>query len=181
MARYPPATIPNGAPAVHAASHSARPNAWAAYISHPGSPTYVTLRARHGTGPTAMWRARMYGKASVERSAVVSGWRMSLARGPHSPRQTRPDVTSARWTDPSSGARDRIHERSCCPNAVPVTIRKRSSARRVTVKSHSIPPRAFSIDVYTIVPGGRPTSLAHNPWRKRSAPGPDTSILANDV
>ena len=37
--------------------------------------------------------------------------------------------------------------RSWVPNAVPVTIRKRFGPSRVTVKSHSIPPRALSMDV----------------------------------
>ena len=70
---------------------------------------------------------------------------MSRARGPHSPRQAYAEVTSATSTEPSPGMWPRIQPRSWLPKAVPVTIRKRRSARRVTVKSHSIPPRLFSI------------------------------------
>src|SRR5437588_5380897 len=173
--------MPNGRPASHKVSHSARPNSVGAYSSHPSSPTYVTRRARHATLPTAIRRARMYPKASSERSPVVTAPRMSLALGPHSPKHTYADVASSTCTDPSPGDHDRIQDRSCWPNAVPVTIQNRSSARRVTVKSHSIPPRALSIDVYTTVPGGLPTSLSQSRWSKSSAPGPATQSLANDV
>ena len=72
---------------------------------------------------------------------------MSRARGPQIPRHAQAEVTSATCTDPSSGACFLIQPRSWFPNAVPVTIRNRSGARRVTVKSHSIPPREFSICV----------------------------------
>ena len=37
--------------------------------------------------------------------------------------------------------------RSWVPKAVPVTMRNRVGPSRVTVKSHSMPPRSFSIDV----------------------------------
>ncbi len=84
----------------------------------------------------------MYGKSS---GVGVSGCRISRAFGPQRPKHAYCEVTSATVTEPSSGAWARIQARSCCPNAVPVTIRKRSSARRVTVKSHSIPPWRLSI------------------------------------
>ena len=89
----------------------------------------------------------MYANASFARSVVVSGCSSARAFGPQTPRHASADVTSATCTDPSRGACWRIQARSCWPNAVPVTIRKRSSASRVTVKSHSIPPRALSICV----------------------------------
>src|SRR5712692_5890314 len=80
-----------------------------------------------------------------------------------------------------SGACSRIQARSCRPNAVPVTIRKRSSASRVIVKSHSIPPRWLSICVYVIAPTSRATLLSHNRSRKSAASSPEISILAKDV
>ena len=89
----------------------------------------------------------MYGKPSFERSWGVSGWRISRAFGPQIPKHAQAAVTSAIVTEPSSGAWRRIHSRSWLPKAVPVTIENRSSARRATVKSHSIPPRLFSICV----------------------------------
>ena len=64
------------------------------------------------------------------------------------------------------------------PNAVPVTSMKRSSASRVTVRSHSMPPRVFSIWVYVTVPVPRSTSFADSRWRNAAASGPLTSILA---
>jgi hypothetical protein len=67
------------------------------------------------------------------------------------------------------------------PNAVPVTMRKRSSASRVTVKSHSMPPRWFSICVYVIAPTSRATRLSHIRSRKSAAPAPTTSIFAKEV
>ena len=123
----------------------------------------------------------MYGKASFARLSVVSGWRMSRAFGPQMPRQANRDVTSSTATEPSSGACERIQARSCWPKAVPVTMRKRSSASRVTVKSHSIPPRSFSICVYVIAPTSRATLLSQRCSRKSAAPAPETSIFANDV
>ena len=67
------------------------------------------------------------------------------------------------------------------PNAVPVTIRKRSGSSRVAVKSHSIPPRLFSIDVYVIAPTSRAPSLSQRCSRKAGAPSPETSIFAKLV
>ena len=115
--------------------------------------------------------ARIYGKSG--------GSRMSRARGPQRPRQAYGAVTSSTATP--SGACSRIHARSCWPNAVPVTMRNRSSASRVTVKSHSIPPRGFSIEVYVIAPTSRATRFAQRCSRKSAAPSPAISILANDV
>jgi hypothetical protein len=90
------------------------------------------------------------------------------------------EVTSSTRTDPSSGACCRIQARSCRPKAVPVTIRKRSSPSRVTVKSHSIPPFALSICVYVIAPTSRATRLSQSHSSSSAAPGPATSIFAND-
>ena len=89
------------------------------------------------------------------------------------------EVTSSTCT--VSGACIRIHARSCRPNAVPVTMRKRSSASRVTVKSHSTPPRGFSICVYVIAPTSRATWLAHMRSRNSGASCPAISIFANEV
>ena len=60
-------------------------------------------------------------------------------------------------------------------------MRNRSSPSRVTVKSHSIPPRGFSICVYVTAPTSRATRFAHMRSRKSAAPSPLTSIFANDV
>ncbi len=60
-------------------------------------------------------------------------------------------------------------------------MRNRSSASRVTVKSHSIPPRGLSICVYVTWPTSRATRLAHSPSRNSAAPGPVTSSFANEV
>jgi hypothetical protein len=66
------------------------------------------------------------------------------------------------------------------PNAVPVTTRNASGPVRVTVKSHSMPPRAFRHCVYVTAPTSRATSLSHSHSISSAAPGPVTSILAND-
>ena len=123
----------------------------------------------------------MYGKASFERSDVVSGCSSARLAGPRPRGRRSAEVTSATCTDAvvAAGAA-RIHERSCWPNAVPVTMRKRSSASRVTVKSHSMPPRGFSICVYVTAPTSRATRLSQSDSRKAAAPGPQTSIFAND-
>jgi len=55
------------------------------------------------------------------------------------------------------------------PECRTVTMRKRSSSSRVTVKSHSIPPRALSIDVYVIAPTSRATRFAHSDSRNSPA------------
>ena len=57
-------------------------------------------------------------------------------------------------------------------NAVPVTIRNRSSPRRVTVKSHSMPPRGLSICVYVTRPTSRATRFAQRLSSKSAAPSP---------
>jgi hypothetical protein len=62
------------------------------------------------------------------------------------------------------------------PNAVPVTIENSSSSTRVTVKSHSIPPRRLSICVYAMRPTSRTTRLSHSDSRNAAAPGPASSI-----
>jgi hypothetical protein len=129
--------------------HSEAPNSAGQYSSQPSSPTYVTRSARTGTSPTAMSRQLMYGNASFPRSAVVHSASSARAFGPQSAKQADCDVTSAIRTsaDPAAGRWERIQPRSWLPNAVPVTIPKRSSSSRVTVKSHSIPPRRLSICV----------------------------------
>ena len=103
---------------------------------------------------------------------------MSRAAGPHKAMHAIDGVTSRTTTDPSVGACCSIHERSWRPKAVPVTIRNRSTESRVTVTSHSMPPRLLSIDVYVIAPTARSTWLAQTRSRKAAAPGPVTSILA---
>ena len=127
-----------------------------------------------------MRRAVMYGNPSFETSSAVTLDRMSRARGPQSPKQPSDPVTSRIVTpsNPPSPCCLRIHPMSWLPNAVPVTSMKRSSASRVTVRSHSMPPRVFSIWVYVTVPVARSTSFADSRWRNAAASGPLTSILA---
>ena len=103
----------------------------------------------------------------------------SRALGPQRPAHAQREVTSSTRT-PSPACRW-IHARSWRPNAVPVTIEKRSSARRATVKSHSMPPRELSICVYVILPTSRATRLSHSRSSSSAAPGPETSSFANDV
>ena len=92
-------------------------------------------------------RAVRYGNPGFDTSAVVTVSRTSRARGPKSPMHAYAPVTSTRWAEPSRGRWRAIQPRSWVPKALPVTMRKRSVASRVTVKSHSIPPRALSMDV----------------------------------
>ena len=56
-------------------------------------------------------------------------------------------------------------------------MRNRSGPSRVTVKSHSIPPRGLSICVYVTRPVSRATRFAHRPSRKSAAPWPETLEL----
>ena len=126
-----------------------------------------TSRARRGTArrrpraraPTCTGSRR----ARATSSSAAAG--SSRAFGPHSPKQARLAVTSLTWTDPSRGAWRSIQRRSWVPKAVPVTSRKRSSPVRITDRSHSIPPRGFSICVYVTRPTGRSTSFAHSRCR----------------
>src|SRR5438093_1280791 len=67
-------------------------------------------------------RAVRYGKAASERSSRVIAARMSRARGPHSPKHARADVTSVTVTLPSSGACLRIQPRSSLPSSDPLTM-----------------------------------------------------------
>src|SRR5207302_1056117 len=66
---------------------------------------------------------------------------------------------------PASGRWARIQARSCGPEPLPVTTRKRSGPNRVTVRSHMIPPRSFNIAVYVTRPAGRSIWLAVRRWR----------------
>ena len=70
-----------------------------------------------------MARAVRNGKPASETSSRVTEARMSRARGPHSAKQTRPDVRSLSSTLPSPGRWRRSQAMSCCPNAVPVMNR----------------------------------------------------------
>jgi hypothetical protein len=49
------------------------------------------------------------------------------------------------------------------------------------VRSLSIPPRGFSICVYTTEDVGRSTSFEHRRWRKVQASGPETSSFAKEL
>ena len=83
-------------------------------------------------------------------------------------------------TEPSSGMFSDSHEISCCPNAVPVTMRKRSSAMRLTVKSHSMPPRWLRHWVYHRT-HGLVDVIGADAVEEGDGPGPRTSILLNEV
>ena len=72
----------------------------------------MTRSARHGASPTAISREVMKENALLDRSSEQTDDRMSRARGPHSPRHARLEVTS-RISMPSPGSRCRaIHARS---------------------------------------------------------------------
>jgi hypothetical protein len=70
---------------------------------------------------------------------------ISGALGPQSAKHAQREVTSLSRTEPSSGRWLRIQLASWLANAVPVTIWNTCSSTRVTVKSHSIPPRRVSL------------------------------------
>ena len=137
--------------------------------------------ASAGTSPTIIGLAVMYGKPSSLTSSSETEPSRSRALGPHMPTQHCPGETSATLTEPSSGRCVRIQSRSWSPIAPPVTTRKRSSPRRVTVRSHLIPPLGVSIEVYVIDPTGLFIWLVARCCRAASAPGPVTSNLANGV
>ena len=158
-------------PSTQSVSHSVAPYSAGQYSSQPSSPTYVTRDAMHGTSPTVISRAVMYGCGRFNTSRTF---------GPHRQRHAYAEVTSFTYTEPSCGMLRSSHARSCVPNAVPVIMRNRSSARRSTERSASIPPRAFSSCVYTSVPTGRSMRFAHSRSRNASAPGPSTSSFEND-
>ena len=61
-----------------------------------------------------------------------------------------------------------------------MTTRNDSSPTRVTVRSASMPPPSLSSWVYTARPTSPATSFAHSRDSAAAAPGPRTSILAND-
>ena len=111
----------------------------------------------------------MYGNPSFETSSAVTPDRTSRARGPQSPKQPSDPVTSRIVTasNPPSPCCLRIHPMSWFPNAVPVTSMKRSSASRVTVRSHSMPPRVFSIWVYVDRPGCAVHVVRRQPLEER--------------
>ena len=107
---------------------------------------------------------------------------MSRARGPHSAKHTRPEVMSRSAHAPVVRQVPAEPRQVVLPYAVPVMNRKRSAVRRVTVRSHSIPPRRFEqLRVDDPSRPARSTSLAHIDWRNATAPGPTISSLANEV
>ena len=86
---------------------------------------------------------------------------------------TRTDPSSGMWlADPPEVV---VTERSPGDD-----LEQRPLSTRVTVKSHSIPPRRLSICVYVTAPTARATRLSHRCSRNSAAPGPTTSILANE-
>ena len=96
-----------------------------------------------GTEPMKVRTARKYPKAPCDRSAAHSGATTSRARGPHTPMQQVPPVTS-RIVTPASGRCRVIQSRSSGPLA---PTWKTSSASRATVRSLRTPPFSSSISV----------------------------------
>ena len=123
----------------------------------------------------------MYGKPSLLRSSPQTRLSRSRARGPQSPIQHWDDEMSLMAAEPSPGRCARIHSRSWRPIAPPVTTMKRSSAKRVTVRSHLIPPLGVSIEVYVMEPTRLSIWLEARRWRAASESGPEISNWANGV
>ena len=140
--------------------------------------------AAHGDGPgvarSISWRVPN-GKASLDRSASVSGATMLRASGPKTPRTAQAEVTSVTVMRASSGVWRAIQSASLTWVEKAVTTRKRSSSRRLTVRSASMPPRSFSHVVYTDVPGSTSTSADEIRFSTVQASGPWTSSLASEV
>ena len=86
----------------------------------------------------------MYGKASLDMSALVSDAISSRDRGPWTVISVVPAVTSVTVTNSPSWVWRSIHGaiRRCVISAT--TSRNRCSARRVTVRSAMIPPASLS-------------------------------------
>ncbi len=121
-----------------------------------------------------MWArlARKYFRPVAEKSASVSGWRTSRARGPHRPMQQVPGVMSRTWTVPSAG-RWRVNQsRSRLPLA---PTWKRSGASRATVTSLRMPPSWSRSSVYVTEPTDLATLPVHSRSRNSPAPRPLTS------
>ena len=105
---------------------------------------------------------------------------MSRARGPHSPRHARLEVTS-RISMPSPGSRCRaIHARSRLPEAVPVTIgtvRAPAWYRQVALDAA---PAVQHLRVHD-APVGHVDVVRADALEERALCGPETSILAKLV
>ena len=67
--------------------------------------------------------------------------------GPHTPMLHHFVLSSVIVTEPSSGRWPDIQALSCSAVPPPVTTMKRSLSKRVTVRSHFIPPFGVSIEV----------------------------------
>ena len=109
--------MPCGRPASQSVVQSARPYSGgrtapsrAPRRTSPGAPA-------RGTDPTVISRAVRYGKAASERSSRVTEARMSRARGPQSPKQTRADGHVAQ--------RDRAVVREMLPEPRRVVVAER--------------------------------------------------------
>ena len=100
--------------------------------------------ARTGADATQISRDVPKGNPALVRSASVSRASSARERGPMTPSTAEADVTSVSTARASPRWR-RIQSASCVDDAADVTTTNASGARRVTVRSASMPPRAFSI------------------------------------
>ena len=119
----------------------------------------------------------MYGKPASETSSSVSAASTSRERGPASVSTPARSVTFSSVTPPSSGRCRSIHARSCTSVAAALTTYQRSGPRRVSVRSHSMPPCSSSICVTTMRPSLVGSAFAHRRSRNEVAPGPRTTYF----
>ena len=94
--------------------------------------------------PISTSRDAPNGKRPAERSSPVSVSSKPWLPGPINPRVAHPAVMSATTQSAPSGTWRRSQSRSRTALAAAVTTQYRRSARRVTVRSASMPPRSFS-------------------------------------
>ena len=133
-------------PASQSVVHSARPYSVGAYSSQPSSPTYVTRKRGDRHGPDGdLARGEVRERRAFERSSRRDATRG--CRGPAGPtaRSTRGRRSRrAGPTEPSSGRCWRSQPGRGCRTRSRSRSGSGPAARRVTVRSASIPPRRLS-------------------------------------
>ena len=85
------------------------------------------------------------GKPAFDMSFPVSAARTSRDRGPMTESTALEEVTSVRRASSPSGIEREIQSKSCVAKPVPVTMYYSVGDSLPTVRSHSMPPRLFSI------------------------------------
>ena len=126
------------------ASHNFGPSSQRAYTSQPVSPTYEILNSWQGSPATSASMMEPYGEPSWPRSWSVSWDSTAGAPGPQSPSVVSCFVMFVNVTEPSVGMWRRVQNSSRPPSNTPVTMRTRSSPRRIIVRSEWKPPSGVS-------------------------------------